>query len=118
MVFTKDTHTLAASWESQELTRVALNMLMWRTWQLYPQAVHDDEYGRITLVRCTAGHNIVEAVAIYPESITGKVPPLPGVQIVKEKLDLEDLSKGTGEKEVVAGPVWLGDDGTFEEDPK
>ena len=118
MVLTKDTEERYASWESKEVTRQVVSFLG-AMWTIFPQAVHDEEYGHVTLVRVSCfNHEILEGVAIYPESITQEAPYRPGVQIVCEKLNLQDLRKGTGEKRVVAGPVWLGDNGIFEEDPK
>lgn len=119
MVLTKTTSKFYPSWEAQQLTKITLQMLAHPTVSIYPQAVSDDaEYGRLTFVHCSFhDHRITEGYAVYPESITavGREQRV-GVQIVSEKLDIEDLRKGTGEKRVLAGPVWLGDDGLFEED--
>lgn len=115
MVLTEDTEGWYASWESREVTKQVHHALE-ELWSIFPQATHDEEYGRVTLVRTDySNHEILEGVAIYPESITQENPHRPGVQIVCEKLDPQDLRKGTGEKRVVAGPVWLGNDGIFEE---
>lgn len=115
MVRTKDMPTYYVSWESEWVTRCVLRELTNPLVSIYPQAIPgNSEYGRVTLVTSNLlDHKIVGACAIYPESIVSE--NCPGVQIVREELDLADLRKGTGVKTVVAGPVWLDEDGLYKE---